>query len=65
MIAATIGFVICVIIAIWITLVCLGVFSWPGTGSSEKWGAIVILILVWLFIRWINPFTIAITVVGT
>lgn len=65
MIAATIGFIVCAIIGVWILLICLGMFTWPGqTSKAEKLTAIIVAILVVLFLKWINPFTIAITVLG-
>lgn len=64
MFAAIIGFIVCAIIGIWILLICLGMFTWPGTGRGEQVTAIIVAILVVLFLKWINPFTIAVTVVG-
>ena len=65
MIAAIIGFVICAIIGIWILMICVGVFLWPGTSRGEMCGATVVAALVILFLKWINPFTIAVTAVGS
>lgn len=64
MFAATIGFVICCIIGIFITLGCLATFTWPGNGRGERICALIVILLVGLFLKWINPFTVAITVAG-
>lgn len=64
MIAAILGFVICAVIGIWILMICLGVFLWPATSRAEKCSSAVVAALVILFLKWINPFTIAVTVIG-
>ena len=64
MFAAIIGFVICAVISIWILMICLGVFLWPGSSRGEMTTSAIVAILVVLFMKWINPFTIAVTVVG-
>lgn len=63
MIAATIGFVIVLIIAIFLSIVTLGVLSWPG-GKGEKIVAVIVCALVWCFVSYINPFYVQITVTG-
>lgn len=62
MFAAIFGFVICAIIAIWILMICLGVFLWTSSSRGEQVMAAVIATLVILFMKWINPFTVAIAV---
>lgn len=63
MFAATIGFFVCALIGVWILMICLGVFLWPGTSRGEMCASAIVAVLVVLFLKWINPFTVAITVV--
>lgn len=55
---ATFGFIVVVIIALFISLVCLACLSWPSGKNGidgEKLLALIVMGAVWAFVYWVCP----------
>lgn len=44
---AVFGYIIYIIICMWVSLFTVAVFSWPGSNRFEQWIALIIFGLFW------------------
>lgn len=58
---AILGYIVYIIITLFATVLCVGVWSWPGTDKSEGLFTLGIAGLLWYGAYYFAPFTLVFT----